>query len=162
MLTSTTGRLVGSDIERVAIRLPLTEADELRVTSGVFYLSRYSSLHSLYTVETLNSRIGPSLPRGQFHYYTDLFGVPVAFCSWAWLTASVLDDVLATGRDLQAAEFQCGDLPFFYEFLAPFGHFRAVLRDFRCLSIFTGRRIPSIRAKVDDISDAPRVRYLQF
>jgi hypothetical protein len=27
-----------------------------------------------------------------------------------------------TGRDLSADEFQCGDLPFFYEFLTPFGH----------------------------------------
>jgi cytolysin-activating lysine-acyltransferase len=70
--------------------------------------------------------------------------------------------VLATGRDLQVDEFQCGDLPFFYEFLAPFGHFRAVLRDFRCLSTFKGRRIPSIRAKAEDTSDSPRVRYLQF
>jgi cytolysin-activating lysine-acyltransferase len=160
--TTSTDPLVDSKIERVAIRLPLTEIDKLRITSGVFYLSRYSPLHALYPVETLNGRIGPSLPVGQFHYYTDVLGVPVAFCNWAWLTPSVLDDVLATGRDLHAEEFRCGDLPFFYEFLAPFGHFRAVLRDFRCMSVFKGRRIPSIRAKADDTSDVPRVRYLQF
>jgi cytolysin-activating lysine-acyltransferase len=160
--TTSVGQFVGSDIERVAISLPLTEVDALRITSGVFYLSRHSRLHALYPVETLNGRIGPSLPLGQFHYYTDPLGVPVAFCNWAWLTASVLDDVLATGRDLDAQEFRCGDLPFFYEFLAPFGHFRAVLRDFRCMPLFKGRRIPSIRAKADDTSDVPRVRYLQF
>jgi cytolysin-activating lysine-acyltransferase len=88
--------------------------------------------------------------------------VPVAFCNWAWLNASVLDEVLATGRDLRADEFQCGDLPFFYEFLAPFGHCQAVVRDLRSLSIFKGRRIPSIRAKVGDTSQIPRVKYLQF
>jgi cytolysin-activating lysine-acyltransferase len=156
------GPIADNDIERVAIGLPLSEADELRITSGVFYLSRYSSLHSLYPVEALNSRVGPSLPLGQFHYYTDPLGVPAAFCNWAWLNASVLDEVLATGRDLEADEFRCGDLPFFYEFLAPFGHCQAVVRDFRCLSLFKGRRIPSIRAKVGDTSDTPRVRYLQF
>jgi cytolysin-activating lysine-acyltransferase len=156
------GPLADNDIERVAIGLPLSEADELRITSGVFYLSRHSSLHSLYPVETLTRRIGPSLPLGQFHYYTDPLGVPVAYCNWAWLTAPVLADVLATGRDLHAQEFQCGDLPFFYEFLAPFGHCQAVVRDFRGLSLFKGRRIPSIRAKVGDTSDTPRVRYLQF
>ncbi|MFL6804038.1 MAG: toxin-activating lysine-acyltransferase [Xanthobacteraceae bacterium] len=154
--------LSGDDIERVAITLPLTAADELRITSGVFYLSRHSSLHSLYPVETLHSRIGSALPLGQFHYYTDPLGVPVAFCNWAWLNRSVLDDVLATGRDLEADEFRCGDLPLFYEFLAPFGHCRAVVRDFRRLSLFKSQRIPSIRAKADDTSHAPRVRYLQF
>ena len=160
--TSGPGPLTGSDIERVVIGLPLTEVDELRVTSGLFYLCGHSSLHTLYPADTLNRRIGPSLPLGQFQYYTDPLGVPVAFCNWAWLNASVLDEVLATGRDLRADEFQCGDLPFFYEFLAPFGHCQAVVRDLRSLSIFKGRRIPSIRAKVGDSSQIPRVKYLQF
>ena len=151
-----------TDIERVAIRLPLTEADELRVTSGLFYLCRHSILHSLYPADTLERRIAPSLLLGQFQYYTDLSGVPVAFCNWAWLDASVLDEVLANGRDLRADEFHCGDLPFFYEFLAPFGHCQAVARDLRSLSIFQGRRIPTIRAKVGHTSEIPRVRYLQF
>ena len=156
------GPLAGGAIERVPFRLPLTEADQLRISSGVFYLSRYSNLHRLYPVETLNRRIGPSLPLGQFRYYTDPLGVPAAFCSWAWLNASVLDDVLATGRDLRVDEFDGGDLPFFYEFLAPFGHCRAVVRDFRRLAVFKGRRIPSLRAKVGDTSPVPRNKYLQF
>jgi len=149
-------------VERVAIRLPLSEADELRITSGVFFLSRHSRLHVHYPAETLNLRIAPSLPLGQFHYYTDADGVPVAFCNWAWLSASVRDDVLATGRELHMEEFHCGDLPLFYEFLAPFGHIHAVVRDFRGMPAFKGRRIPSIRAKVSDISATPRVKYLYF
>jgi cytolysin-activating lysine-acyltransferase len=154
--------IAGDDIERVAIRLPLTEVDELRITSGVFYLSRHSTLHALYPIETLNSRIGPSLRIGQFQYFTDSLGTPVAFCNWGWLNRSVLEDVLATGRDLRPEEFHCGDLPFFYEFLAPFGHCQAVVREFRSLPIFKGRRIPSIRAKASDISPIPRVKYLHF
>jgi cytolysin-activating lysine-acyltransferase len=157
------GSPVGRAIERVAIRLPLNEADELRIMSGVLFLCRYSSLHARYPVETLNRRIIPSLPLEQFQYYTDPHGVPVAFCNWAWLKASVLNDVLATGRDLQADEFQCGDLPFFYEFLAPCGGCRAVVRNLRCLSCFTGRRIPAIRGGTcDGTLSVPRVKYFQF
>jgi len=152
----------GDAIERVAIRFPLAEADAVRVASGVFLLSRHSRLHTHYSLETLDRRIAPSLPLGQFHYYTDPRGLPVAFCNWAWLSATVLADVLATGRDLHANEFRCGDLPMFYEFLAPFGHIHAVVRDFRGLPAFKGRRIPSIRAKAGDTSSVPRVRYLHF
>src|SRR5713226_7121231 len=116
------GSHAGKTLERVVFRLPLNETDELRITSGVLFLCQYSSLHANYPVELLNRRISPSLPLQQFHYYTDSQGVPVAFCNWVWLKASVLDDVLATGRDLRADEFQCGEFPLFYELLAPFGH----------------------------------------
>ena len=155
--------LAGGAIERVVTGLPLSEADELRITSGVWFLCRFSSLHARYPVETLNQRISPSLPLGQFHYYTGTLGAPAAFCNWAWLKASVLDDVLKTGRDLREDEFQCGNLPFFYELLAPFGHCRAVVRELRGLSFFKGRRIPAIRGEVcDSAPHIPRVKYFQF
>lgn len=150
-------------IERVAIRLPLNEADELRITSGVLFLSGYSTLHRRDPVGIVNHRICPSLPLGQFHYYTDPLGVPAAFCNWAWLKPSVLNDVLATGRDLETHEFRCGDLPFFYEFLAPFGHCWLVVRGLRRMAVFKGRRIPALRGEASDgFRRIPRVKYFQF
>jgi cytolysin-activating lysine-acyltransferase len=96
-------------------------------------------------------------------YFTDAQGVPLAFCNWAWLNIQVLTDVLATGRDLQEDEFACGDLPFFYEFLAPFGHCRAVVRSLRALPHFQGQRIPAIRGEVYSGSAyVPRVQHFQF
>jgi cytolysin-activating lysine-acyltransferase len=110
-----------------------------------------------------NRRIDPSLPLQQFRYYTDDDGVPVAFCNWAWLSATVLEEVLATGRDLEPHEFRCGDLPFFYEFLAPFGHCRAVVRDLRTLSFFKDRAIPAIRGEAyARLPYIPRVKFFQF
>jgi len=145
------------------IALPFVDA-ELRIVSGVFFLSQYSSLHGRYPAETLTRRVAPTLPLGQFLYFTDPDGVPVAFCNWAFLNASVLKDVLTTGRDLRADEFACGDLPFFYEFLAPFGHCREVVRALRNLPCFKGRRIPAIRGEVYDDRGpyVPRVQYFQF
>ena len=153
----------GPDLECVELAVPLGEKDAMLIASGVLFLSQHSRLHANYPAEMLDRRIGPSLPLRQFRYYTDRRGVPVAFCSWVWLSTLVLDDVLATCRDLEADEFSCGDLPFFYEFLAPFGHCRAVARDLRGLPYFTGRRIPSIRVEMaNDGRCVPRVRHIRF
>lgn len=150
-------------LERIEFRFPLAERDELRVMSGVAFLCSYSNLHAHYPYEMLRRRIEPALRLGQFHYHVDPAGMPAGFCNWAWLTPPVLQDVLATSRDLEAAEFNCGDQPFFYEFIAPFGHCRAVVRELRRQSFFQGRCIPSIRGKVYSCKPpSPRVQYFQF
>jgi cytolysin-activating lysine-acyltransferase len=148
------------ELDRVRFGSPLRESDAVRVKSGVLFLSQHSRLHAQYPVAMLDRRIDPSLPLGQFHYYTDREGTPAAFCNWVWLTVPVLEEVMASGRDLEPHEFNCGEQPFFYEFLAPFGHCRAVVRGLRELPFFRGRRIPAIRGETDDW--VPRVRYFQF
>jgi cytolysin-activating lysine-acyltransferase len=150
-------------LERLTFRTPPSDATALRIMSGVQFLCGYSRLHATYAPEMLDRRISPSLGLGQFHYYTDPRGVPLAFCNWAWLNAAVLDEELATGRDLRTDEFNCGELPFFYEFLAPFGHCRAVVRGLRSLPFFKGRRIPAIRGAIrGDGLFEPRVQYFRF
>ena len=142
---------------------PLGPIAELRVRSGVFFLRQYSPLHEQYPSQMFERRIHPSLPLGQFLYFTDAAGQPAAFCNWAWLSGAVLKDVLSTGRDLLEDEFQCGDQPFFYEMLAPFGHCREVVRRLRQIEPFKGRRIPAIRGAVCAASHPePRVSYFCF
>ena len=77
--------------------------------SGVEFLAGYSRLHASYPPDMLERRVAPSLALGQFCYYTDPRGIPLAFCNWAWLNARVLGEALATGRDLRVDEFSCGD-----------------------------------------------------
>lgn len=150
-------------LERVIVGTPPSEAAALRIVSGVQFLCGYSRLHASYLPQILDRRIAPSLKLGQFHYCTDPRGVPLAFCNWAWLNAQVLGETLATGRDLHPDEFKCGDLPFFYELLAPFGHCRAVVRELRSLPFFKGRRIPAIRGEIRDCEPfGPRVQHFQF
>jgi len=153
----------GNGLERVRLDAPPGGRDEARIASGVHFLSRHSRLHASYCEGMLDRRIVPSLKLGQFHYLTDRSGVPMAFCNWAWLSAPVLEEVLATGRDLEAPEFSCGDLPFFYEFLAPFGHCRAVVRGLREVAAFEGRRIPAIRGEVHAGGPCvPRIHHFAF
>ena len=152
-----------SGFERVLFEFPLSEANLARILSGVWFLCSFSRLHAYYSPGVSEHRIEPSLALRQFRYYTDLHGVPIAFCNWAWLSGAVLDDVFRTGRDLKPHEFRCGDLPFFYEFLAPFGHCRAVVRELRELPSFRGRRIPAIRTKVcNNSSPVPKLKYFHF
>jgi cytolysin-activating lysine-acyltransferase len=149
-------------LERVSDGSP-SQAAALRIMSGVHFLAGYSRLHACYPPAMLNRRILPSLPLGQFHYYTDALGVPRAFCNWAWLSPKVLSATLTTGRDLEADQFNCGDLPFFYELLAPFGHCHTVVRELRSLPFFKGRRIPAIRGEIrSEAPFTPRIQYFQF
>jgi cytolysin-activating lysine-acyltransferase len=152
----------GESLERVSDESS-SQAAALRIMSGVQYLAGHSRLHASYPPEMLNRRILPSLPLGQFHYYTDTLGIPQAFCNWAWLSPQALSETLTTGRDLEAEEFNCGDLPCFYELLAPFGHCRRIVRELRSLPFFIGRRIPAIRGEIRSGSPfTPRVQYFQF
>jgi cytolysin-activating lysine-acyltransferase len=135
-------------LRRVDFHQPPPRDEELKVIGSVLWLCRHSSLHAVYSVGMLNCRILPSLPLGQFRLYLDPEGAPFAFCNWVWVNAEVLAELLETGRDLRPEEFKCGDLPFCYEFIAPFGHARAVARDLRQSDEFQGRRIRAIRCKV--------------
>lgn len=151
----------GRTVRPVAPAMPPSDLEAIRIASGVFYLCQYSELHTTYSAEMMERRIGPSLRLGQFRYYTDGDGTPLAFCNWAWMSEPMLQDLLATGRDLAPDEFRCGEQPFLYEFLAPFGDCRAVARDLRRLPFFRGRRVPSIRVKVDGNSNCTaQVRYV--
>ena len=147
-------------IELARFPQPPSEVDLLRIRSGVLHLAAYSALHRTYASGVLQKRIDPALALGQFHYHTDTSGLPAAFCNWVWLSRDVLQAVATTGRDLDPHEFRCGELPFFYEFLAPFGHARAVVRALRDRAEFRGRAIPAIRGRRGD--GGPLIKTFQF
>jgi cytolysin-activating lysine-acyltransferase len=133
----------------------------LRIVSGVSFLAGYSRVHAAGDV--LERGVVASLNVGQFRYYTDPRGIPLAFCNWAVLSAGVLDDVLTTHRELTPAEFRSGDLPYICELLAPFGHCAAVVGDLRSVAAFKSRRVPGLRGKRDVAGRiTARVGHLSF
>ncbi len=151
-----------SPIERVIFTAPPTEIAQLRIQSGILYLAGYSALHKFFPVAMLEERFRPALLLSQFVYYTDAFGVPAAFCTWAWLSPAVLQDVLETSRELRADEYNCGDLPFISELIAPFGHCQTVIGDLAVMPCFEGRRIPFIRTKLSGERLRVRVGHFRF
>lgn len=157
--TGNPSSVAAGPLELASFRSPLSEGNRLIVLSGVLHLASYSPLHESYGSDVLMARIAPSLALGQFQYHTDPDGLPLAFCNWVWLSEDVLAEVTATERDLGPDEFRCGEHPFFYEFLAPFGHARAAVRALRGLPEFAGRAIPAIRGSRDG---APRIGIFHF
>lgn len=144
----------------VNLASPLEAGRHLLVESGVLYLADRSPLHATYWPGQLHRRVAPSLPLGQYLYETDADGLPRAFVNWAWLSPALLSEIERTGRDLEPDEFRCGERPFFYEFLAPFGHCRSLVRRLRDMPDFAGRKIPAIRGRAPDGS--PLVKRFAF
>lgn len=150
-------------LERVMFARSLSQVAALRIVSGAHFLAGHSRVHARSSPEGFERGVSASLSLGQFHYYTDPSGSPLAFCNWAWLDEAVLADVLATHREVKPDEFQSGDRPYLCEVLAPFGHCWAVMRDLRRLAAFKNRRIPGIRARLDEAGQVvARVHYFLF
>ena len=147
-------------IARLSFAPALRELDRLQIVSGIWFLAQHSALHRNYSAGMLELRTEPALALGQFFYYTDLTGAPAGFCNWAFLSQSVLDDHLATGRNLEPDEFKSGDLPVFYDFLAPFGHALLLVRDLR--SRFKGQSVPAVRGSISSPSAIPKVQLFRF
>ncbi|MEN7431170.1 toxin-activating lysine-acyltransferase [Chromobacterium sp. TRC.1.1.SA] len=106
---------------------------------GVMLLSQHSPLHRRYSVSEWSHRILPAFELGQFCYYEDNQGRPVAFCNWALVSIPVRNVLLSGERDLISTDWQSGDFVFFPEMIAPFGHARTVVRDLR-QRVFASRK----------------------
>lgn len=153
----------GPSARRVEVSAPPTRDEVLTVLGAVLWLCSHSRLHVHYSVGMLKDRILPSLSLGQFRFYADAEGAPVGFCNWVWVSPDVLAELIKLGRELAPDEFNCGELPFMYEVLAPFGHARVVMRDLRGSPEFRGRRVPGLRHKVDEHGRrSVRVAHLHF
>ncbi|MEL6353883.1 MAG: toxin-activating lysine-acyltransferase [Cyanobacteria bacterium J06627_28] len=113
--------LPGSDI---------TMQNRIHLLGSLLHLAMHSPLHRQYTLNELEEQFVASLLHDQFRYY-EVAGSPVGFVNWAWLTDE-LSRKYSTGQyTLALDEWQGGSQLWFPEFIAPFGHARAMVRDLR-------------------------------
>ena len=102
----------------------------MKLLGSILHLMMHSPLHRMYSVGALEDRIIPSLFHDQFRYY-EINGTPVGFVNWAWLS-DALESQYCTGQyELSLDEWVGGDHLWFPEFIAPFGHASAIVRDLR-------------------------------
>lgn len=127
---------------------------------AIVMLCTHSRLHKQYTVGMIASRIAPSLALGQFRYYEDAEGRPVAFCNWALLTDALLARALAGDFSPSLEDWRSGGNLYFPEFIAPFGHCRMIVRDLRTAVVPAGARGWSTRGATD--ADAASIRVHRF
>ncbi len=55
----------------------------------------------------------------------------MSFCNWLWVSQEVLDALLSQERDVEADDWDSGEIPFFPEMIAPHGHLRKIIADLR-------------------------------
>ncbi len=142
----------------IAISPQHTSLDPQRIQhiiGGIMLLSQHSPLHRRYVIAEWLQRIQPSLEHNQFCFYEDGQGRPVAFCNWAFLSASIRDQLLDGDREISANDWQSGQHIFIPEMIAPFGHGRAVVNDLRrrIFLPWQGQKVCTVRGKVDQQFD---------
>jgi cytolysin-activating lysine-acyltransferase len=122
---------------------PITK-ENMQVLGAVTYLCGFSPVHSRYTTKMIQELFLPAIVLNQCLLY-EKNHEPVAFCSWAFLSDSLLDRVLNHEYLLQPNDWQSGQHLFFPDFLAPFGQCRVMVRDLR--QLFAGWSGHGLRLK---------------
>lgn len=110
----------------------LPNIDEvMRVLGQVTWLAHQSDLQSSYPVGRLMERVWPSLQQGDYRLYTNAKGQPIGFCNWIRVSEGVLQEILSGEHDLEVENWNSGEIIFFPEMIAPFGHLRQISKDLR-------------------------------
>lgn len=97
---------------------------------AIMHLMMHSPLHRAYRLQDIEERFIPSLLHNQFRYY-EINGTPIGFVNWAWLTDDLEAEYTTGQYELALDEWVGGSHLWFPEFIAPFGHARAIVRDLR-------------------------------
>jgi cytolysin-activating lysine-acyltransferase len=108
-------------------RRPCGEAALLGMAAWLWMRSPVHRRTPLYALQGL---LLPALKHDQF-ILGRANGMPVFFCSWAWLDADAEARYLASPKDLLDEDWRSGDRLWFIDWVAPFGHTRPVSRFLR-------------------------------
>ncbi|EDX84677.1 RTX toxin acyltransferase family [Synechococcus sp. PCC 7335] len=104
--------------------------NRIHLLGSLLHLAMHSPLHRRYTLNELEEQFVASLIHGQFRYY-EVAGSPVGFVNWAWLTDELAEKYSTGEYTIALNEWQGGSQLWFPEFIAPFGHTNAIVRDLR-------------------------------
>ena len=92
------------------------------------WLCSYSEYHSDWPLWAFDENIRPPLDLGQYRFYLSDSGTPVGFASWAWLNDSAKAAVISE-EPLEHKQWNSGENLIFWDFIAPWGHAKGMVRD---------------------------------
>lgn len=121
----------------------LPHAERSRLIGDIVMLLSLSPAHNDYRIQHLAQVVLPPVQLNQFRIYHDHARKPVGFVSWAMLSAAAESKFLNEAAALTLAEWASGDRMYFMEFIAPYGHARAIARDLK--QRFSNRRAHAVR-----------------
>ena len=94
-------------------------------------LMMLSPVHRVYQVRDVADIMLPALNLGQYRMYRAADRRPVGLVTWARLSAAVEAAYLDGRGMLSEAERTSGDRLYLTDFIAPYGHTRAMVKDLR-------------------------------
>lgn len=87
-----------------------------------------SELHANWPVQVLAEDIRPPLLLDQYQLFCDQSQNLVGFVSWAWVTTDGARTLMADTHPLPFTEWRAGPHLYIADFVAPWGHARAMTR----------------------------------
>jgi cytolysin-activating lysine-acyltransferase len=123
-------------------KLPPQKLNELigEVTS----LMMASKLHRKFHVSDIADLMLPAINLNQYRIYRNKSGAPVALVTWALFSPEVEQLYIEGKAKLTEAERTSGDLLYFIDFIAPYGHMKQVSKDLRT-NVFPNQMGKSLR-----------------
>ena len=94
--------------------------DRFNQLGKLSWLWMNSPLHHSWSMDLAAKFLLPAIEHQQIHI-EERDGMPVAFCSWAWLSADAEMRYLLDATDVRLEDWQSGDRLWFMDWLAPFG-----------------------------------------
>lgn len=101
-----------------------------RLVGDIVLLMASSPMHRHFPVQDVVDLMLPAVQLNQFRIYHDGAGKPVGLVCWAKLSDEVLKKY-TDGQPLSLQERESGDLLFFTDFIAPFGHAKKIAKEFK-------------------------------
>ena len=118
-----------------------------------------SPYHRRLPVAYLNRVIEASFRHGQLKMYYNFRGEPIGYIVWAYLDELSESQILESGQwDVHISEWNEGKSLWIVDLLAPFGHARMILRDFRINLVQEEKSVRFLRFR-NGMVEAREVRF---
>lgn len=97
----------------------MTSQDKFHAYGKISWLWANSKLHKSWSTAQQARFILPAVETRQYHIVEDN-GVPVAYCSWAFITVDAEARFIVSPNSLQPEEWTSGDRLWFIDWVSPF------------------------------------------
>jgi cytolysin-activating lysine-acyltransferase len=119
------------DVEADGVKgLPVNNPRDICQVLGIAVtMLEASSYHRGFRLYSVGREFLPPIAAGQCRVYVDTGNRLVGIVTWAWIEDAVRDRLLSRGHGIAASEWSAGNNLHFNDFVAPWGHAKAIFRD---------------------------------
>ena len=109
----------------------LSHNDRCKLIGELNWLALHSDIHRQFKLEDQADLLFPALEHNTYQIYRDKEGKAIGYITWAFFTAENQVKFLSGEYIPTLSEWIDGDQLTFIDLVAPFGHFRKILKHLR-------------------------------